>query len=257
VIHKAIEKMNMEATVIGTGHPVLILHEWLGDHRNWLPMLEHCDTEKHAFHCLDLPGYGKSKHLEPTPSASSIANLVLAYADNNNIDRFALVGHSMSGLVAHHVGLLAPKRITRLILVSPVPPTGFKATSDNIAAMHRVSGDRVALRNAILARGGHVETDEWVERKTDLAWTASSPNSKAAYLKMFLAPVEPEAQKSEFQSLHILCGELDLPFYKRESLRAEFEPFYSALNIITMNSCGHYPMLQQPNLMASQLEALL
>ena len=243
----------MESKVTGSGKPIILLHEWLGDHRNWLPMLRYCPTDEFAFHCLDLPGYGMSQDIAKTPSIEAIAELVLNYASERKLEKFALVAHSMSGLVAHHLGVVAPQTLADLIFFCPVPPNGFKATEDGIAAMHSVATRRDALRDAILVRGGEFESDEWVDEKVDLAWSASEPEVKKAHLEMFLAPVHPVPQKSTLRRAKIIGGEVDLPFYQEASLRNEFQPYYGEIEVDGLAKCGHYPMLQDPKLSANVL----
>ena len=155
----------MKSMVIGSGKPIFLLHEWLGDHRNWLPMLRYCPTDEFAFHCLDLPGYGLSEDITETPSIETIAELVVNYARDGKFQKFTLVAHSMSALAAHHLGVVSPQSLADLIFFCPVPPNGFKATEDNITTMHSVTTQRDALRDAILIRGGEFESDEWVNEK--------------------------------------------------------------------------------------------
>lgn len=243
----------MQSKIYGNGSPVLILHEWLGDHRNWEPMLEFCNSSGFEFHCLDLPGYGNSRHQEPEPSASAIAEKVLDYADSKGLTTFSLVVHSMSGLIGHHLAVVSADRLKNLIFFCPVPPGGFQASAADQDKMRHVSNDRSAIRQAILARGGDLESEDWLDRKEEIAWTASSAETKRAYLKMFLAPVTPAPLKSELPSAHIFCGEADLPFYRKPSLEKEFAPYYSQLNIVSLEQCGHYPMLQKPEDVATAL----
>jgi 2-hydroxymuconate-semialdehyde hydrolase/2-hydroxy-6-oxo-octa-2,4-dienoate hydrolase len=79
---------------------------------------------KHTHFCIavDLLGYGDSD--SPQNGDYSIAaqgRRVLAVTDTLNIDRFALMGHSMGGQIALQIsGMLAPERITHLIHVAGV-----------------------------------------------------------------------------------------------------------------------------------------
>lgn len=247
----------MRAEIRGEGIPIIVLHEWLGDHRNWQPMINRFSSNSYQFHCLDLPGYGLSKNISDETSIDRIGKLVLDYADQAGIESFSLIVHSMSGLIGHHLGVTASNRIKSLFFFCPVPPNGFKATKNDIEKMHFVAQDRSAIRQAILDRGGHIENEEWVDKKENIAWTASTPETKQAYLEMFLAPVSPSPQKSSFEKVIIFCGEVDLPFYRRNSLEREFSPFYENFELITLEKCGHYPMLQNPKLVAEILENYL
>lgn len=243
----------MRAEIRGEGFPVIVLHEWLGDHRNWQPMIDNFSSNSFQFHCLDFPGYGLSKNLSCEISIDRIAKLVLDYADREGIESFSLIVHSMSGLIGHQLGISSSNRIKSLFFFCPVPPNGFQATGADIEKMHFVAQDRSAIRQAILDRGGHIENKDWIDKKENIAWTASTPVTKQAYLEMFLAPIEPSPRKSDFEKIVIFCGELDLPFYCKDSLEREFSPFYESLEVISLGKCGHYPMLQNPKLVAQVL----
>ncbi|QDG78762.1 alpha/beta fold hydrolase [Labrenzia sp. PHM005] len=243
----------MQAKIYGKGSPVIVLHEWLGDHRNWEPMLEFCNSKGFEFHCLDLPGYGNSGPHSPEPSAAAIAEEILKYAYSRDLAAFSLVVHSMSGLIGHQLGVTSPERLKNLIFFCPVPPGGFQASAADQEKMQGVSNDRSAIRQAILARGGHLESDEWLDRKEEIAWTASSPETKRAYLKMFLAPLSMPPQKTALEKAYIFCGEADLPFYRKPSLEPKFAPYYANLEIVSLENCGHYPMLQKPKNVAAAL----
>jgi pimeloyl-ACP methyl ester carboxylesterase len=68
---------------------------------------------------LDLPGHGLTG---PIPSDDYSQEAMAAFVDEfttvMNIERFALVGHSMGGAVAARIALRHPERLTALILVS-------------------------------------------------------------------------------------------------------------------------------------------
>ena len=247
----------MKSVVVGRGRPIFLLHEWLGDHRNWLPMIEHFSTDEFSFHCLDLPGYGVSQDIAFNPSIEAISQMVLDYALERKIEKFTLIAHSMSGLIGHHLGTVASQSLDDLVFFCPVPPSGFKATENSIATMYSVTTDRDALRQAIFARGTEFETEQWLAEKVDLAWSASPPEIKQSYLNLFLAPVSPEAQNSSVRQAKIICGDLDLAFYRKASLREEFHPFYDKTTIVSLDRCGHYPMLQKPALAADSLRHYL
>ena len=57
----------------------------------------------------------------------------LALADELGWERFAMVGHSMSGKAVQHAVLQAPGRVTRLVALNPVPATGVPFDDDGWA----------------------------------------------------------------------------------------------------------------------------
>jgi 3-oxoadipate enol-lactonase len=72
---------------------------------------------------LDLPGYGDSPAIEPTTLAGMAAS-VLATIDALGVDRVAIVGHSMGGMVAQELMALAPQRVSALVLLATSPAFG-------------------------------------------------------------------------------------------------------------------------------------
>lgn len=247
----------MQAEVLGKGAPVIVLHEWLGDHRNWKPMLENCDVTANTFHCLDLPGYGHSVDLAVLPSVQAVSDYVLGYAAQEGLTKFSLVVHSMTGLVGHHLGATSAGRLDALVFFCPVPPSGFRAGPGDVEKMRQMTKDRTALQQAILVRGGHLEDEKWLKHKEIIAWSASSAETKLAYLQMFLTPISPPPKPSQLQNITLFCGDEDLPFYRKRSLEQEFKPYYENINLISLSECGHYPMLQAPAMTAHVLEDCL
>jgi 3-oxoadipate enol-lactonase len=71
----------------------------------------------------DLPGYGDSPSIEPYDMAG-LATSVVALIDSLRVERCALVGHSMGGMVAQELMALAPERVQALVLSGTSPAFG-------------------------------------------------------------------------------------------------------------------------------------
>ena len=74
-------------------------------------------------HCtiaIDLPGFGDStKPLLGAYDAPFFADAVTALLDTLELERADIIGNSMGGRVAIEVGLQAPERVRRLVLLAP------------------------------------------------------------------------------------------------------------------------------------------
>lgn len=102
--------------VSGQGRPLIFIHGWGASSRYWQAAPAFLANRRLI--AIDLPGFGSSPApLEPVTLESS-ARAVLAVADALDIDRFALVGHSLGAAVALAVAGLAGARVERLGLVS-------------------------------------------------------------------------------------------------------------------------------------------
>lgn len=99
----------------GSGQPLVMVHGYLGGSSQWaaelLALCPHLDVI-----APDLPGFGKSNHLESPDHITGHARAVLGCLDAMGVERFHLLGHSMGGMVAQEMVRLAPHRVERLVL---------------------------------------------------------------------------------------------------------------------------------------------
>jgi 2-succinyl-6-hydroxy-2,4-cyclohexadiene-1-carboxylate synthase len=93
---------------------LVLLHGFAGTHRTWDGVVEGLDPERYRPLALDLPGHGEHADAPRPISFAGCVEHVLARAP----ERFALCGYSLGGRVALHVALVAPERVSRLVLVS-------------------------------------------------------------------------------------------------------------------------------------------
>ncbi len=103
------------------------LHTWEG----WVQAL----SPRHRVISFDLPGFGLTG---PNAGADyrgdTYARFVLDLMDQLKVQRFAIAGNSLGGEVAWRTVLLAPQRVTRLVLVDAAGPD-FESESVPVAFM--------------------------------------------------------------------------------------------------------------------------
>lgn len=152
--------MTLHSESLGQGPDIIILHGLFGSGDNWRSIAKGLEAN-YRVHLLDLPNHGRSPWTEQQ-SYSSFAQAVLDWADQADIKRFHLMGHSMGGKVAMQMALNdSNKRIDKLIIVDiaprPYPPHHqdiFKALRSADLSQHkdRRSVDK-ALTNGIETAG--------------------------------------------------------------------------------------------------------
>jgi pimeloyl-ACP methyl ester carboxylesterase len=102
----------------GTAGPPLVLLHGVGDNAfDWqwvMPTL----ARTHRVYAPDLPGSGGSAKPLAEYSPAFFTCFVAAFLDTLEIDRAAVVGSSLGGLVALRLALAEPERVTALGLVS-------------------------------------------------------------------------------------------------------------------------------------------
>lgn len=110
-------------TVQGHGPVVVFLHGVGGGKASYdrqLPIFAAAGYRAAAF---DSPGYGDNPPVESL-SWDALADAVLAGIDALGVEKVALVGHSMGGMVAQEVAARAPERLWALVLSGTSPAFG-------------------------------------------------------------------------------------------------------------------------------------
>ena len=101
----------------GEGPPLVLLHALGESALDWrwvLPALAHT----HRVYAVDLPGFGYSGKPSAEYSPAFFTSFVGAYLDALGLERTALVGNSLGGLVALHLALSDPARVSALGLAA-------------------------------------------------------------------------------------------------------------------------------------------
>jgi pimeloyl-ACP methyl ester carboxylesterase len=95
----------------GTGTPVVFVHEFAGDYRTWEPQMR-AFSRSHRCFTYSQRGYPPSDvPSDPANYGQDIARGdVIALMDTLGIKKAHVVGHSMGGYTALHVGLRHPER---------------------------------------------------------------------------------------------------------------------------------------------------
>lgn len=100
---------------VGQGTPVMLIHGLAGDHTAWLPQVEWL-SRTHRVIAFDNRGAGASTQRDEPVSTQDLAADTLLLMDHCGIERAHVVGRSMGGAVAQHMALMAPERISTLVL---------------------------------------------------------------------------------------------------------------------------------------------
>jgi pimeloyl-ACP methyl ester carboxylesterase len=115
--------------VVGQGRPLMLLHGWAGDRSLWTVTGYVEDLSRdHLLLIVDLRGHGESdKPHEPAAyRAGVVTDDVLAVADAEGLDRFAMWGQSYGGWIAWMTAGAVPERVGAIVTTGawePMPGT--------------------------------------------------------------------------------------------------------------------------------------
>ena len=109
-----------------SGTPRVLLHG-IGSNAESFAALMACLAPEQSLLAWDAPGYGCSQPLgTECPTASDYADALVQLLDRLGVGTCELLGHSLGAIVAGRLAALHPRRVSRLVLVSPALGYGTK-----------------------------------------------------------------------------------------------------------------------------------
>jgi pimeloyl-ACP methyl ester carboxylesterase len=112
--------------VVGSGATdIILVHGWSVSGAVYDNLVAELQSGDYRLLIPDLRGTGDSSKPSTGYTLDNYAEDVLAVARDANVGRFVLVGHSMGGAIAQKLATMRPGRIQGLVLMSPVPASGF------------------------------------------------------------------------------------------------------------------------------------
>ena len=237
---------------------VVVMNDWLCDTQTWDAARAFLDGARFTFAFADLRGYGRSRGRKGTFTLKEAAEDVLALADALGWKRFAVVGHSMSSLVALHLAQHHADRVERVVVLTPPPPTGFGADDAALSASQALAlaDDDARLRILPQLFGSRLSSG-WTSYKA-ARWRASAdPAAAAGYVAMFARDGLPDLSARVRVPVLAVTGEQDAPPMRHEAVTGALGPLCDELLVAPLADCGHYPMQELPPLTVALMERFL
>jgi len=165
-----LEKGLVHYEAMGRGsEPLIFLHGWLGSWRYWVPAMEELSVSRRTY-AFDLWGFGDSDKLGDY-RLTGYVDLLGDFLNEMGIQRAALVGHALGGLIALHFAARSPDRVQQVMGVS-VPLVGQSVEP----VFNGLSGSNESLSRLIARRASFSEVQREA-RKTDVRAVAGSMRS--------------------------------------------------------------------------------
>jgi pimeloyl-ACP methyl ester carboxylesterase len=177
----------------GSGPCVILLHSSVAGNRQWRSTVEALQSQYHVV-AINLFGYGQTTPWsgDREQTLADQGALVQPFIDQAHSD-VALVGHSFGGVVVMSVALHRPDKVSRLVLLEPIP-FGLLDEARRTAAYAEV----LRLRDTVKRCG---ELGDW---QRGAACFADYWNGEGTW-----AAMSPERQKTFASSMPPNCHEWD------------------------------------------------
>jgi pimeloyl-ACP methyl ester carboxylesterase len=247
---------------------LLLLHGSNASLHTWEPWVERLGGA-YRIVSLDLQGHGLTG---PTPSGcysgSCMAETVEEVRAKLGIERLAIGGNSMGGLVAIRYALAHPERVTALVLVD-------SAGAQLAGGGTRPLGFRIAALPGVRALAEHITPRSLIARSLDQSTSvksAASPEKVDRYWELLRHPGNREATVARFATprepfgadMLKALGEVPvLILWGREDRLfppAAAEWFKAALphaDLVILDGVGHIPQEEAPDASAEAARAFL
>lgn len=247
----------MKPVVVGEGPiRVLVLHGWFGSAAAWGPFADLVDTSRFTYAFMDYRGYGARVEERGTFSMDEIAQDALATADALGWERFDVLGHSMGGKASLRVLAVAPRRVRRLVAVTPVPASGVPFDAATWELFSSAAANRGARHGIISHSTGARLSEHWVSNMVQHSLDHSAPEAFAAYLQAW-AKGDFSTQIAGAQvPIKVIVGEHD-PSLTADVMRATYLKWLPNAALEIMRNAGHYPMNETPVALATSVENFL
>jgi pimeloyl-ACP methyl ester carboxylesterase len=242
----------------GGTRPVVVLNDWMCDTSSWDGARAYLDGARFTWAFADLRGYGRSRHIEGAFTVEEAAADILELADARGWRQFAVIGHSMSTLVALHLAQHVPERVERVVVLTPPPPAGFGADDATLALLVGLAlgGDERRLE-AWRTRYGSRLSEGWARFNAE-RWSATSePEAVAGYAPMFARRGLPDPAAEVRCPVLAVTGEQDVEIMRKAAVTELLAPLCKQLTVTSLADCGHYPMQEAPPLLVSIVERFL
>ena len=256
----------------GTGPPLVLLHGAGDNARDWsyvLPLL----GRSHLVLAPDLPGYSPGSAPASDYSPARLAYFATRFMDAVGLDRAALAGNSLGGLVALQLALSHPERVVALCLVDSaglgraVNPALIAQRLPGVGELAIAMGRRRpgaalrALARAVLLFGRPWRTPRsWLVEQYRAARQPGFLEATVASLRAVLGPLgQRQVLVRQLGRLPtptlIISGTADWVIPLTHGRRAARR--LPAGRLVQLSRCGHAPQVECPAGVAEALSRFL
>jgi len=235
--------MILNSKVIGTGHPLIILHGLFGSLENWNGIARELSA-KFEVHIIDQRNHGKSFHNnEHTYPAMSLD--LKKYINIHGIYKPNLLGHSMGGKTAMQFALDNKNTLNKLI-IADISPKKYESNHKNlIKLLFELSSSSMPNRNYVknILKDGELDNNTINFLLKNLYWINEKElkfrfNIKAIYSFQNHLMDFQSSNKTWMGKCYFLRGENS--DYIKESDKLIIKEFFPNFRIQKINQAGHW-----------------
>ena len=239
----------------GQGDPLVFLHGELGhlrpDEDEFLQLL----SRKFTVYAPQQPGYGESEGLEAMYDVQDLALYYMDLLESLELDRPALAGQSLGGMVAAEMATLCPHVARKLVLITPLG-----LWRDELPVPDAFTMGREELRSRLFSDPGSPAAlqalpDRFPSPEREMAfWHGLSAAGKLIWGLPYGLKLERRLYRISAPTL-ILWGQRDGLVAPQHG--EVFRRGIKDARLETLDGCAHAPHLEAPREVADMVEGFL
>jgi pimeloyl-ACP methyl ester carboxylesterase len=225
--------MDVAAAARPNGRTVVLMHGKNFSGAYWAPTIKALTEAGYRVIAPDQVGFGKSsKPASYQFSFQALAANTRSLLDSLRVEKFALVGHSMGGMLATRMALAYPERVVRLALVNPIGLEDWKllapyrTVDENFAQELRATPEFIREYQRVNYFGGEWKPEYDALTEILAGWTRHPDYRRVAWNAaltsdmIFTQPVLYEFERLKTPTL-LIIGQRDRTAVGRERVPKE------------------------------------
>jgi pimeloyl-ACP methyl ester carboxylesterase len=241
--------------VVGDGwRDIILVHGWSVSGAVYDNLVTELQADGYRLLIPDLRGTGDSSKPATGYTIDKYARDVLAVARDARAGRFVLVGHSMGGAIAQKVAAMRPGRIEGLVLMSPVPASGFPLPPANYQLFYD-SAEDPALKELIFNISSVDLQPSDLQNLMDSAATVTPTASRESLAAWTGADFADELDRIRAETLVLVS---DDPFMNPTFLQQTVaDPIGPNATVQYFPGAGHYVQVEMAAQTASTIDSFI
>ncbi len=251
-------------SVTGGGPPVVLVHGWLSSSRVWEPLANRL-AQRFTVYALDLAGFGDSDKPISGYGIRYGSRLLYAFCAHFGLTRVTVVGHDIGGTIAVKLAADHPDVVGRLVLVAApadedqmdLPTLLWLATLPVVGPVFYTLGRFLRPLRRLWMRSFVLDPQDLTEEVVD-----DAGKSTPAAVDKTLSVTRREISRGRLARqagvikipVLLVAGEEDQIVNPRAL--DDWSRTFSA-EAVSMNACGHLPMLEHAGEFNAQVLAFL
>jgi esterase len=254
--------MQLNYKILGEGEPIIFLHGLFGMLDNWQTFGRQIAELGYKVILVDQRDHGKSPWTNEF-NYQILADDIIEFADQLNLNNYVLVGHSMGGKTAMKVAQLAPESLIKLVIVD-VAPKKYRRGHDNIfESLKSLDLENAKSRNDLYDGLKHQIDEEMVVQflLKNIQRNSEGPGFSIKFnidlLEQWYESIIDDVHLVKPVEVETLFCRGELSNYIMESDYQKIYEFFPNSHIETIKNAGHWLHAEQPDILFQVMKTFL